>query len=64
MCLVVVLPVQSLLMHMFQKLSYLLCGLCLSLTLPRGSEGQVELTHKILFFLVGAQYSTLSCTVL
>ena len=35
MCSILFLPVQSLLMHMFQKLSYLLCGLCLSsLTLP------------------------------
>ena len=38
MCLILFLPVQSLLMHVFQKLSYLLCGLCLSLsslTLPQ-----------------------------
>ena len=38
MCSILFLPVQSSLMHIFQKLSYLLCGLCLSLsslTLPQ-----------------------------
>ena len=38
MCLILFLPMQSLLMHVFQKFSYLLCGLCLSLsslTLPQ-----------------------------
>ena len=32
MCSILFLPVQSLLMHVFQKLSYLLCRLCLSLS--------------------------------
>ena len=38
MCLILFLPMQSLLMHVFQKLSYLLYGLCgslSSLTLPQ-----------------------------
>ena len=38
MCLILFLPVQSLFMHVFQKLSYLQCGLFLSLsslTLPQ-----------------------------
>ena len=62
MCSILFLSVQSLLMHVFQKLSYLLCGLCLSLcslTLPQTirlfnislrSSGSATTVHRAFLF--------------